>query len=270
MGAGRLRARLLFLWALLDGGSREKSACLFRAGTPSLGPAFRARIAHLLCSSTEGFRRDDRLLQGQRTPVCACESQVRYLIDPLPASQSHLPGFRMKLRRYRVRVETCDRVTQLPYWLMSFLTQIDACPGLLSLDEPGQSASCQWSCADNLAALPYMHSQQHTNTANYFNPTIKLVPKRFRRALVAVTAPDAASTVLSPLIAAARRRRDRQSTTATNVARRPVTRGVRLPRYDHLQSPIRGNHRILTQTIPLVKVKLESGMVATSPEVLQG
>ncbi|KAI1717661.1 SLED domain-containing protein [Ditylenchus destructor] len=99
--------------------------------------------------------------------VFHCANRRTQLIEILSADKlSKMPQMKIKLRnseiqRCRVNVEVCEQVSEFAGWLRMFLTQLDACPNLFSLDKRDV---CPYYCTQ-VATLPYMQLDGHVNTA---------------------------------------------------------------------------------------------------------
>lgn len=88
--------------------------------------------------------------------------------------KSKIICFRKNYRRVRVNVECCEQLSEFGGWLRSILTQVDACPNLLSFDK---RENCPAACS-MMALEPYMKQNGHINMAHLSTIPSKQLPKK--------------------------------------------------------------------------------------------
>ncbi|VDK47447.1 unnamed protein product [Anisakis simplex] len=121
------------------------------------------------------------IIRAILSDLISCAYKPKQLCELLMcAKDSTLPQIlvkaRIKFKKYRTRVECCEKVTEFCGWLRGICILLDACPDLFGISNTG----CESYCS-TLREIRSMGTSSHVWTANTHTTTQKCIPRRLRR-----------------------------------------------------------------------------------------
>ncbi|VDM43510.1 unnamed protein product [Toxocara canis] len=121
------------------------------------------------------------IIRAILSDLISCAYKPKQICELLMcAKDSALPQMvvkaRIKFKKYRTRVECCEKVTEFCGWLRGICILLDACPDLFGINNSGCESYC-----NTLREIPSMSTVAHAWTVNSHAATQKSIPRRLRR-----------------------------------------------------------------------------------------